>query len=140
MITFKYIQKVCIFTSLVLFFGTSTAYSSEKNQDEYAEFEISAKAIKLMKIESAPLKIKELNSFTISTSALISYGEKYGVYKFDGEHFKLIPLASVKKGKSVFKGNSKLLKNGDLIVVKGAPLLRVAHLQVSGQGGEGHGH
>lgn len=140
MIILKYTQKFCIFTLLVLVFGISTAYSSEKNQDEHAEFEISPKAIKLMKIETAPLKMKKSNSFIIPNSALVSYGEKYGVYKFDGEHFKLIALTNIKKVNSVFKSQSKVLKNGDLIAVKGVPLLRVTHLQVSGQGGEGHGH
>ena len=145
---------------LLLLFTTPLAYSSEKDhahhedesakheesnsnedhQEEEEEFELSAKAIKLMKIEAVPIKALKSNEYGIPNSALVRYGEKYGIYKFDGEHFKLINLTNIKKEQTVFISKSELLKTGDLIVVKGVPLLRVAHLQASGQGGEGHGH
>ena len=159
MIILKYTQKFCIFTLLVLVFGMQAAYSSEKNHDRHAGeavdhqedeskenheedagFELSPKAIKLMQIETAPIKLQKSDRFILPYTALVSYGEEYGVYRFDGEHFELINLTNIKKEKSAFNFKSDLLKKGDLIVIKGAPLLRVAHLQASGQGGEGHGH
>ncbi len=159
MIISKYTKKALTLIPLLLLFTTSQAYSSEKDHDQHKdepakheenkmkedhqeekEFKLSAKAIKLMQIETVPIKAQRPNEFSIPNSALVRYGEKYGVYKFDGENFELINLTNIKKKKSVFTSKTEFLKTGDLIAVKGVPLLRVAHLQASGQGGEGHGH
>ena len=159
MIISKYTKKALTLIPLLLLFTTSQAYSSEKDHDQYKDesakheesktnedhqeekgFKLSAKAIKLMQIETVPIKAQRPIEFSIPNSALVRYGEKYGVYKFDGEHFELINLTNIKKKKSVFTSKTEFLKAGDLIAVKGVPLLRVAHLQASGQGGEGHGH
>lgn len=159
MIISKYTKKVLTLIPLLLLFTTSQVYSSEKDHDQHRDesakheesktnenhqeekgFELSAKAIKLMQIETVPVKPQRSNEFSIPNSALVRYGEKYGVYKFNGEHFELINLTNIKKKKSVFASKTEFLKTGDLIVVKGVPLLRVAHLQASRQGGEGHGY
>jgi|GEM_PF-2916816 len=103
-------------------------------------FELSKKAIKLMKIEVAKLKSLKKEKFSAPRSALLRFGEKYGIYKYDGEHFELIEISNVliKKSSIIFK--AKKINAHDQVVIQGVPLLRVSHLQASGQGGQGHAH
>lgn len=117
----------------------SEVKSNQKEENEN-HFELSKKAIKLMEIETIKINKSKKNVFSIPKSALLKFGEHFGVYKYDGEHFELIEIANITTKKSSITFRSKLLNGEDQIVVKGVPLLRVSHLQASGQGGEGHGH
>ncbi len=119
-------------------YGDDESHESQKKPS--ANFGLSQKAIKLMQIKTLKIRSLVQNKFVIPKSALVNYGEDHGVFKYDGEHFKLITIAHLKQGKSSITIESEMLHDGDLVVTKGVPLLRVAHLQASGQGGEGHGH
>jgi len=118
----------------------SEAKGNHDEEEDENHFELSKKAIKLMEIETIKVDKSKKEIFSIPKSALVKYGEKYGVYKYDGEHFELIEIDKIITKKSSITFRSKLLNGEDQIVVKGVPLLRVSHLQASGQGGEGHGH
>ena len=52
----------------------------------------------------------------------------------------MIHVEVVKRGKYGTQIKSKDLSENDQIVAEGIGLLRVAHLEASGQGGQGHVH
>ena len=52
----------------------------------------------------------------------------------------MVIIKVVKRGKYGAQIESKDLAQNDQIVVNGVGLLRVAHLEASGEGGQGHVH
>jgi len=129
--------------SAVFLFLPFEGHSLVKNKKslEGASFEISKKAVKFMQVKTVQIKSSKSGEFDFPRSSLITYGEKKGIYKYDGEFFTLIELSNVKKrNKSLVTAQSNLLTSGDLIVVNGAPLLRVVHLKSFERGGHGHAH
>ena len=76
----------------------------------------------------------------VLASALVTFQDKSGVYKRSGDWFEMISVKVVKKGRYSVEIGADSLSQGDEIVDRGAALLRVAHLQASGQGGQGHIH
>ena len=112
----------------------------DESQDNVNVFELGKKAITTFSLKTIEVVSYGKNKFKIPKSALLIFGEKKGVYKKVGNEFTLIEVLVHKKIKNSFLINSHELKKNDQIVHKGVPLLRVAHLEASGEIGEGQGH
>jgi hypothetical protein len=71
---------------------------------------------------------------------VVDFQNKLGVYKRKGDWFEMVTIQVVHRGKYSAQIKSSKLFKSDQIVSHGVPLLRVAHLEASGQGGQGHVH
>jgi hypothetical protein len=112
----------------------------EEHQENTAVFQMSAKAISVLSIKAEKLTSLKKHTYEIPSGALLVYGEEKGVYKKTDNQFELIEVSVLKKSKDTYVIKSSNLKSNDQIVINGLPLLRVTHLQASGQGGEAHAH
>lgn len=105
-------------------------------------FSLSEKAKEALGIQY--FKIEENSvSYFIPSSALVTYQEYQGVYRYREGWFKLLPLTSVRTSNPKLiniRASESELKSGDQIVVHGAGLLRVADLDAFGSAEAGHGH
>lgn len=119
-------------------FGTGKAITEVFNEGE--KFKLSADSEALLKIKTTPLSSRDSNSYVVKNAAIVRYQGKIGVFiKRDG-WFQLIELKTAKKVKATWIIKGTQFKSSDAVVIGGIPLLRVAHLQASGQGGQGHVH
>lgn len=118
-------------------FGEDKAIQGIKGEGRF--FKLSTEAIQTLSIAWAPLTRQE-NGYILPKSAIVQFRGEKGVYVYRNGWFHLIVInpTSVQSGK-VFS-DSPEIQSEDQLVVKGVPLVRVAHLQASGQGGEGHAH
>lgn len=115
----------------------SGAHDEEAGKEE---FEMSDKALKAFGVKTVLIEAPIKGFFRLPLSSVLSYGEKKGVYKKLGKHFELIEVEVLMSSGGYIQFNSNQLKKSDVVVSHGVPLLRVAHLQATGQGGEGHAH
>lgn len=124
-------------TFLFLIMVEETAWAEEEEipaagapmaVSEYTEtngMKLSEKAIKTIEIEY--FKISASSDITkIPSSCIVYYGENTGVYRYREGWFKLVKV--------------KELKTGDQVVSQGAPLLRVAEMEVSSAAEESGGN
>ncbi len=138
--------KNFIFKFTEVFFLLSIALPCLAEEHDHSEdksieeFEISQKAELTLGIKTIEIKKLRKYLFEIPIQSIVYFAEDKGVYRFDGHHYQLIKIKVRKSYKSKVKIESKELKKGDKIVIQGVPLLRVVHLQESGEGGEGHAH
>ncbi|MBN8555445.1 MAG: hypothetical protein J0L93_08375 [Deltaproteobacteria bacterium] len=114
-------------------------------RDEGKTFQLSEESIKFLKIEfSAPQFVIETKGakplLQIPRSALVSFQENMGIYIQDGKWIQLIPVKVLKKINGHVFVHAEGLDSDALIATKGVPFIRTAHLEASGQGGEGHAH
>lgn len=110
-------------------------------QDEGKSFSLAEEAQDLMGLKySVVTKARNSKNFVVPNESLIYFNDEKGIFIKEGKWFELVEVRIVKKGslKSVIA--AKNLSHGQRIVVAGTGLLRVAHLQASGQGGKGHAH
>ncbi len=111
--------------------------------DEGRRFKLSIKAKKILKLKHETISKIGAGTFLIQNQSLVRFGEAFGVFVYRDEWFELIEVKVESKGSKkniMLKVSSKELKASDKIVVEGVPLLRVAQLEASGEGGEGHAH
>ncbi len=106
-------------------------------------FELSKKAISTLKLKYGPCDHSKDNIVQIPNESLVSFGNEYGIFIHSSDWFELIEVQveSRSKENSIVSADYFSEKNRPCeIVVSGVPLLRVAQLEASGEGGEGHGH
>lgn len=102
-------------------------------------FRLSTEAIALIGIQSETIEADATGIYRFDRSALVFYGNNVGLYTNQDDWFEIVELSDVSiKGQSVELG-AKTKLNGK-VVTKGVALLRVAHLEATGQGGQGHVH
>ncbi len=114
-------------------------------RDEGKAFQLSDESIKFLKIEfSVPQFASDTKGakpqIQIPRSALVSFQENSGIYILDGKWIQLIPVKVMKRINGHVLVQVEGLDSDALIATKGVPFIRTAHLEVSGQGGEGHAH
>ena len=119
-------------------FGKGKAITAVYNEGE--KFKLSSESEKLLGIKATPLKQSDNGKFKISNDSLVRYQNHLGVFIKEDGWFVLINLDNVKQTETYVLIESSRLKDGMQVVSSGVPLLRVAHLQASGQGGKGHAH
>ncbi len=124
-------------------FGPGKAILGVKNEGQ--KFQLSPDSIQFLKIGFS--KITRLpapgvasQSFSIPSEALVSFQNKKGVFILEDGWIELVEVNVLRKDGSQTFVESKAIHNGDEVATKGVPFLRVAHLEASGQGGEGHAH
>lgn len=106
-------------------------------------FKLSKKAISTLKLKYRSCVQLNSNKVQIPNESLVSFGNEYGVYLHSSDWFELIEvqIESRVKENVIVSADYFSEKNKPCeIVVSGVPLLRVAQLEASGEGGEGHAH
>ncbi len=124
-------------------FGPGKAILVVRNDGK--TFQLSDESIKFLKIEfSKPQFVTEAKGavplLQIPRSALVSFQEKMGIYVQDEKWIQLVPIKIIKKINGHVLVQAEQLHSDALIATKGVPFIRTAHLEASGQGGEGHAH
>ncbi len=124
-------------------FGPGKAILAVKNEGQ--KFQLSPESINFLKISfekiSSSTNLKEsIQNFEIPSIALVSFQSKKGVFVSRDGWIELIEVKILQKKEGQLVIDSKKLKTEDLVAVKGVAFIRVAHLEASGQGGEGHAH
>lgn len=120
-------------------FGEGKAIVEVQNEGE--SFKLAKEAQDLMGlkysiVERGPTR----EGFAVPSEALVYFNDEKGVFVKNGQWFELVEVEIVRKGPSQTIVSSNHLSTGQKVVVAGTGLLRVAHLQASGQGGKGHAH
>lgn len=120
-------------------FGPDKAILEVKKDGQ--QFKLSTAAEKTMGIKSQPPATTEQPYYyKVARSSLVEYQDKIGIYK-EGHHwYELLEVTVVQTMDSEVVIYCKELKLSDKVAFLGVGLLRVAHLEASGQGGEGHAH
>ena len=103
-------------------------------------FKLSKDAMKTLKLDTVRLDPATKGTYEVPTKSVVTHQGKTGVYRKKGAWFEMISVQVVKRGKYGAQIKSKKLSRDDLVVSEGVGLLRVAHLEASGQGGKGHVH
>jgi len=119
-------------------FGKGKAITEVYNEGK--KFKLSKASEKLLGIKTSPLEQLNSSTFIIPNEALVRFQSHLGVFIKNDDWFELIELKKATLAKGYVSIESLLLHKGVQIVTSGVPLLRVAHLQASGQGGKGHAH
>ena len=104
------------------------------------KFKLSERAIKTIKLKIQVISPLGENTFRVPKSSLISFGEQFGVFVVRNGWFEIVEIKVKNRKNNAINIISRKLSKSDQIVVSGVPLLRIAQLEASGEGGEGHGH
>ncbi len=119
-------------------FGKGKAIEEVKKEGKL--FKLADGAIKTLKIDTIQLDRSEKGIYEVPTSAIVDYQNEVGVYRKVGNWFEIINVKIIERSKYSTRIQSKELSQSNEIVNQGVNLLRVAHLEASGQGGQGHVH
>jgi len=111
--------------------------------DEKKGIQLSEKAL-----ETIGIKVKILsrfragaaNRYNVPSASLVYYEDKSGIYIRRGPWFNLIDVKIIKKGRKITTIRTSGAAMGDLIVVHGSALMRLAQLEAFGASGHGHVH
>ncbi len=116
-------------------------------RDEGAQFQLSEESTKFLGLQFQAPKIQTwgkgkeaLSALSIPVSALVFFQAEKGVYVRSGGWIELIHIKILKKADGLAFIQARELNEKSEIAVKGTAFLRAAHLEASGQGGEGHAH
>lgn len=119
-------------------FGEGKAVTAVKGDGQF--FKLSELALTTLEIKTGELDQIKGNQFEIPSGALVRFQNERGVYRVSEGWFELVKVKVISEHKAGIVVESSKLAGSDKIAVGGVPLLRVAHLQASGQGGKGHAH
>lgn len=120
-------------------FGEGKAISAVSEGGE--RFKLAERSTELLGIKAAAIKALSKQTFKIPKLALVRSRADYGVYVVREGWIQLIEVELLNGPRSgEVKILSKKLKQKDMIIVSGLGFVRVAHVQASGKGGEGHDH
>lgn len=120
-------------------FGPDKAILEVKNQGQL--FKLSITAEQVMEIKSLAVVATEKDGyFKVPQSSIVEYQDKVGVYRQQKQWYELLNVTITQANNNEVLIFSEALKTSDQVVVSGLGLLRVAHLEASGQGGKGHAH
>lgn len=143
-------MKTIKILSLFLLLTFTLQAQSEEGHDDHGDhdehqeekpLQLSAEAEKTLGIRLGELKPSSAtHSFSVPKTAMVEFQDKHAVFVKRGKVYEFIPVqvTSEKEGQITLQSNK--LKAGDAVVIQGVPLLRIAHLEATGQGGEGHAH
>ena len=127
------------------------SHSSEGNagkaileiEDDGSKFKLSSLAIKSIKLKYKKCEKLEGSKIKIPQVALVSFGNEFGVFVHRSDWFELVEVKVVSQSENSRIVSAPYFSNIKAhceIVVSGVPLLRIAQLEASGEGGEGHAH
>ena len=104
------------------------------------KFKLAENVIKTLNIQSVKIGPLSEGAIDVPATTVVDFQDEFGVYLQKGRWFELIEVKVLRRNKKTVTIVSKELAEADEIVNEGLALLRVAHLQASGQGGKGHAH
>ena len=119
-------------------FGKDKAIEEVKNGGR--QFKLGKSAIKTLKLKTIKLDSPVAGAFEVPSSSIVDFQKEIAVYRKTGSWFELVEVSVIRRAKYSTQIKSKKLSKGDEIVNTGVSLLHVAHLEASGQGGQGHVH
>lgn len=120
-------------------FGEGKAITEVKGEGK--AFKLSDRAERVMEIKAHTFRGNESKGvFTIPLAALVEFQDEQGIFVRRDGWYTLVEVKVIKNEKDLVTIQSHDLSLADEIITGGVPLLRVAHLEASGKGGEGHGH
>ncbi len=111
-----------------------------ESRNEGQSFKLSKESEQFIGVQTAKINSSDNVNFQIQKNSLVEYQDKHGVFVKRNGWFELIPVTIKKRLPQSVLIVSHKIKSNDLIVVRGKGMLRAAHLQLTGQGGEGHAH
>ncbi len=112
-------------------------------EDDGNRFKLSSLSIKSIKLKYKQCEKIGKSKIKIPKEALVSFGNEYGVFVHKADWFELVEVSVESKSADSRIVSASYFSNTKTpceIVVSGVPLLRVAQLEASGEGGEGHAH
>jgi hypothetical protein len=119
-------------------FGKGKAIEETKSDGN--AFRLSPEAERVLAVRLGSVTRIGESAFQVPASALVEFQDRYGIFvKRDG-WFWMLPIKLSGNDGTRVRLESGRLKDNDQVVVSGTPLLRVAHLEATGQGGQGHAH
>ena len=104
------------------------------------KFRLSENAIKILGVETKTIVTANDGVYEIFSKSIVEFQDEIAVFRRSGDWFQLVEITIQQRGKSISLVKASQLSAGDEIVMAGVALLRVAHLEASGQGGQGHIH
>ena len=119
-------------------FGKGKAIEEIKKDGKL--FKLADGAIKTLKIDTIQLDRADKGVYEVPSSTIVDYQNEVGVYRKVGNWFEIINVKIIERRKYSSRIQSKELSQKNEIVSQGVNLLRVTHLEASGQGGQGHVH
>ena len=109
-------------------------------QEEGKRFKLSKNSKEFLKISTVPIEALGGRQYRVPSSALVSYQKHRGIYVFSNEWFEIKEVKVISSdSESAFVAAGEI-KAGSQVAITGLGFLRAAHLQASGQGGQGHAH
>lgn len=111
-----------------------------KIEDEGNHFWLSEEAEKSLSLSSTVFDKNKSNSFKLPHSAIVHFRYQAGIYIKENGGYKFVECKIVRKYKDNSLIQIKISKKKIEAIIAGTALLRVAHLQATGQGGKGHVH
>ena len=109
-------------------------------QKEGNRFKLSKESKEFLKISTAPIESLGGQQYRIPSTALVSYQKHSGIYIFDNEWFEIKEVKVISSDNGTAFVSAVEILAGSKVAVSGLGFLRAAHLQASGQGGQGHAH
>lgn len=119
-------------------FGEGKAIVEVSNEGE--KFKLSAQSEKFLGIITVSVDLEESGKIKISEDSLVRFQSYLGIFVKEDNWFKLIKVKVIRETEGNVLIESNQFQKNMQIVRSGVPLLRVAHLQATGQGGKGHAH
>lgn len=105
--------------------------------DEHEGFSLSPEATKTFGIETQ--KLQGGGAWQVPVSTLVNVGAEKSVFRLRDGKYKRVIVSSAKPEQARMRIESRELKSGDQVVVKGGGFLRVAELDAT-SGESGHHH
>lgn len=119
-------------------FGEGKAITAVVNEGE--SFSLSPKAEQTLGITYGTVKSVGVGLFQVPIQSLVEYQEKIGIYVKRNKWLTLVSVSIKRKDSDHYFVSSQSLTDNETIVIQKTGLVRVAHLEASGQGGQGHAH
>jgi hypothetical protein len=103
---------------------------------------LSKEAVKSLQLKSqkAVFFYHDKSSYIVPNKSLVFYEDKVCIYYKRGQWYNFSNVYIIKRYKTKTYIRINHLKRNDLIVIKGANLLRLAYLDAFGASGHGHVH
>lgn len=113
-------------------------------QNDGRRFKLSKEAETFLGIKVDPIKFSGGESVELPAQSLVEFQDKQGIFVKDGDFFELLPVTIRSRTDKLIVISAHALLRLNLaklsIAVSGLGMLRATHLQLTGQGGQGHAH
>ena len=120
-------------------FGPEKAIVEVKNEGAF--FKLSKEANQALKVKASPLgNFKQGSNFTVPKKSVVFFQNEVGIFVVENDWIQLVSIKVNFQEKDRVNISGDRLNSSMNLIIAGVPLVRVAHLEASGQGGQGHAH